>query len=338
MTAIAERKPPVAPKYQWMHPSCRDLVIDCLITNPGRRRRFLRECGPSGIMLAMSVAGGNEGRRTLPLLVDAADWTVLGENLGKTLKSADEKLSRRIFDGLQEMIEHLNSDTERRPDAESLIRNSLLVCQHHWNIAGSPIEVGLLLTYCQLSESTYPFVPLPNMIPTLAAAWEHAKTEFEQLGTAHPDEYEVADTKYWLLCAITAAEYDPRALRRQGFPREHLVLFEKFVRLTEEMPSARFLDPDSYREDEEFDAHEAASYCEEESSRRDEIASVLRLTGKLFPSLLDDCTSLAKRLKDEATELERNRKAYRTWNEPDDGSGIRPAMEGDAIDSIMNDL
>jgi len=61
------------PRFEWMHPSWRDLVIEHLVTNTAARRSFLRRCGVNGIMLALSGSGGKEGKRNLPLLVEPQD-------------------------------------------------------------------------------------------------------------------------------------------------------------------------------------------------------------------------------------------------------------------------
>ena len=65
----------------WVHPSWRDLVIDELREDPDARRRFLSVSAIDGVTLAVSAAGGSTGERTLPLLLDDADWDALGDRL-----------------------------------------------------------------------------------------------------------------------------------------------------------------------------------------------------------------------------------------------------------------
>jgi len=61
----------------WIHPSIRDLVINFLIESKTERHNFLRSCSISGVSLAISVGGGGEGTRLVPLLLEAVDMEIL---------------------------------------------------------------------------------------------------------------------------------------------------------------------------------------------------------------------------------------------------------------------
>lgn len=58
----------------WVHPSCRDLAIEELSSNRPDRERFLSHCTDPGLLLALSLAGGDKGERALPLLQEPQDW------------------------------------------------------------------------------------------------------------------------------------------------------------------------------------------------------------------------------------------------------------------------
>ena len=77
--------------YDWMHPSWRDLVIEHLQASKADRERFLSRCGPQGVLLALSSAGGGKGTRETPLLIDAGDWMGLQTTILALLKSSENR-------------------------------------------------------------------------------------------------------------------------------------------------------------------------------------------------------------------------------------------------------
>src|SRR5207253_1027146 len=79
------------------HPSWRDLVIDRLAADEGARRRFLERCGVDGLLLALSTEGGEEGLRTLPLLVGDADWDELAGRLHALAPELDDHDALRVL-------------------------------------------------------------------------------------------------------------------------------------------------------------------------------------------------------------------------------------------------
>src|SRR5581483_6328154 len=79
--------PPAA--VAWAHPSWRDLVIGGLAEDGEARRAFLGRCGLDGVLLALSVGGGAHGERTLPLLVEDADWDALLGHVGAVVDDLD---------------------------------------------------------------------------------------------------------------------------------------------------------------------------------------------------------------------------------------------------------
>src|SRR5437773_2726429 len=74
----------------WMHPSWRDLVIEELATDEPAREHFLKNCGPPGFLLALSVAGGATGGRVMPLLRSPKDWTALTEAAPRVLRLSQD--------------------------------------------------------------------------------------------------------------------------------------------------------------------------------------------------------------------------------------------------------
>ena len=71
----------VGMRVAWVHPTWRDLVIERLASDAALRRHFLGHCGPHGVVLALSTAGGAEGERPLPLIAGDEDWDALGDRI-----------------------------------------------------------------------------------------------------------------------------------------------------------------------------------------------------------------------------------------------------------------
>ena len=87
----------------WVHPSWRpDLVIDELATDTDARRAFLRDCSVEGILLALSTGGGVTGDRSLPLLIDDADWDLVGDRAADLLLGLDDPAIVRLLTVLSE--------------------------------------------------------------------------------------------------------------------------------------------------------------------------------------------------------------------------------------------
>jgi hypothetical protein len=77
----------------WVHPSCRDLVIEQFRSNETLRHNYLSRCKLEGIQLATSIGGGPLGKRHLPLLVDENDWAVLKARALDLVAAGEDVLS-----------------------------------------------------------------------------------------------------------------------------------------------------------------------------------------------------------------------------------------------------
>jgi hypothetical protein len=86
----------------WVHPSCRDLVIEQLRGEPAARQRFLSACGTDDLTLALSHAGGAAGERTLPLplLIIDTNWDALADRTHDLLRELDDKDIARVLHAL----------------------------------------------------------------------------------------------------------------------------------------------------------------------------------------------------------------------------------------------
>jgi len=83
----------VAVGVTWIHPSCQDLTIEELARSAKDRHRFLTHCARDGLEKALSVAGGSEGKRILPLLITDDDWQLLGKRCISLLGSTNDSVT-----------------------------------------------------------------------------------------------------------------------------------------------------------------------------------------------------------------------------------------------------
>ena len=103
MDALTDHFLRVVPPHSvtWVHPSWRDVAIEALADDEEQRLRFLHACEVDGLQLALSVAGGAAGGRSLPLLRTDADWDALADRLHDVLRYGRDEDVVRLLDVLE---------------------------------------------------------------------------------------------------------------------------------------------------------------------------------------------------------------------------------------------
>lgn len=202
---------------RWMHPSFRDLVINNLATSPKLRRDFLRNCQVPGVRLALSTAGGLQGERVRPLLVDDEDWTVLKATILR-IAAVDRNAQTQILNIASEASESASDRMQFvLPDLLTLLRET-------WDRDRIPITLNLLSIYFALSIRTRPMAPAPDLTETWNDAWTDAQREFDRIRTdsdAGPDL-----VRYFIDLTRLIQLNEPRFLRLVGFPENYEVPFK----------------------------------------------------------------------------------------------------------------
>jgi hypothetical protein len=196
-------------RVTWVHPSWRDLVIDRIAADPASRRGFLDRCTIDGLLLALSTHGGAEGVRTLPLLVDDADWDVLGSRLFALVPELDDRDALRLLLALEEALpETRNRD---RIELVAVGRDVLGRFRETWDHAHTVIPVAVLAVWLVLAES---LSPQPGT-PDLTATWiELAPTR----GSTIADRSDLQRLDEWLVLVAALQQNAPEQLRQFGFP------------------------------------------------------------------------------------------------------------------------
>ncbi|MCJ7778579.1 MAG: hypothetical protein MUP16_09730 [Sedimentisphaerales bacterium] len=106
-----ERGPFVS--ISWIHPSCGDMVATELSDNPRDRIHFLTHCDISGLKYAVSVGGGSEGSKALPLLKSPKDWAIFKSRCNKGWTAS-------LLNNISDSIQHLTKNTKYHEERELL--------------------------------------------------------------------------------------------------------------------------------------------------------------------------------------------------------------------------
>jgi len=225
---IGFRIPKPDTDYDWMHPSWRDLVIEHLQASKIDRDRFLSRCGPQGVLLALSTAGGGKGTRETPLLVDAEDWTRLQVTVLTLLKSAKNSnevrmVLRAIHDA---MFRKCGTKQPRLVSVSDslygLAMNSLGTLRTKWDTGNHVISAASLSEYYRVSVLLSPLPPLPDMRPTWEDRWASVEEESGKENVLL-DEWTQAISE-WLDLAEIVASSEPRLLQQMAFPGSYCLV------------------------------------------------------------------------------------------------------------------
>jgi hypothetical protein len=196
----------------WVHPSWRDLVILDLAADGEQRRMFLSRCSVDGILLALSVGGGREGERVLPLLDDDADWDALA---GRVHSLGEELEPNGLGRLLHVLGAALAADLGGRTSAEleAITAELLGVLARRWDAGAQAIPVDLLeaLVAARRQLRGDP-PPLPEIVPT----WEALRPSWARIDVTSPHQLTRVDD--WLRLAALVRDVAPGFLEWAGFP------------------------------------------------------------------------------------------------------------------------
>jgi hypothetical protein len=235
-------------RIDWIHPSCRDLVIEELAVEPTLQAKFVENMSLQGIKLSISDSGGLTGERRLPLMQDPRNWEILH---GRCLSIAREDSYGEVSD----LLTTLHSSALESPDIERralFIRTLDAVCKEvcrRWDTSRAAIKADHLLAYCKASVLTKPFSPVPQLDVT----WEVLVEEVRSQLTRGEDGY-LLDPDYfieWMRFSEVVRANEPRFLRATGFPNKYYADIKRLLLLLDsEVHDDLVLDSGSEYEDE----------------------------------------------------------------------------------------
>jgi hypothetical protein len=210
-------------RVAWVHPTWRDLVIEQLADDAALRRHFLRHCGPHGILLALSTAGGAGGERRLPLIGSDEDWDAVGDRLYALIPQLSSVELAGVLTGIGHALDALEPGPPA-PEARALAELALTRTSQRCDDAGTAVPLATLEAWFSLARRLRPAV----RPPALAVTWA------ELTPAVSPDPADLAAvrrfTEWLTLCELLRDV--PRELRGPvGYGPEHNRLLIEFVDL-----------------------------------------------------------------------------------------------------------
>lgn len=208
-------------RVAWVHPTWRDLVIERLAGDADLRRHFLARCGPHGVMLALATAGGAEGERALPLVVDDEDWDTLGDRIYGLVPELDHAELAAVLRAVRAALGAVTPDSIAADEARVLARMTLQRTATLWESAGAPVLLDCVDAWLSLSDRLD-----PRVWPTfLAATWA------ELLPTSLPDPRDLPEMQRfmdWVTLCELLGEFSSGLLDQLGFGAEQRALIQRF--------------------------------------------------------------------------------------------------------------
>jgi hypothetical protein len=209
----------------WVHPSWRDLVIDQLTSDAAGRRAFLARAGIEGLLLALSTGGGRTGEREFPLLVDDADWDLLGDRLTALVRDTDDHDTQRVLLAVDAALDATRL-SPARAELRAVAEAVLGTVRRRWDRAHAPLPVAPLVAWLELAA----WLGGTDPVPHLERAWFAVLPPAE--GALSDDELRMADDWLWLVQVL----YDrrPEELEPLGFPHAHEARLQALARAVEQ--------------------------------------------------------------------------------------------------------
>jgi len=171
----------------WVHPSWRDLVIDHLAADRAARAAFLAHAELDGILLALSVAGGQAGERTLPLLVEDDDWDLVTVRAGHVARHGDDHDTLRLLRAVEAARRAQGGPS--RAEIDALAAGVLRALRRRWDAAPEPPSVVGLAAWFDLAAVTDEAVEPPKVARTWFAVLPPAEGPLDDDGLRAADEW-----------------------------------------------------------------------------------------------------------------------------------------------------
>lgn len=181
----------------WVHPSMRDCCIEFLRTHDADRALFLSTASTEAIVLALSSAGGSEGRLEAPLVVSEHDWATLSSRVAELAESASIQSHVNLLSALLAsfLLAPSNGVNEFRVRRQALASNLLARISATWDRLGVGLTVRVVETYYDLAARCDYSGPFPD----LTESWTRRRNGVMWGNADYVDEFEMALTWYAFL-------------------------------------------------------------------------------------------------------------------------------------------
>ena len=254
-------------RIDWIHPSCRDLVIEELTSEPTLQAKFVEKMSLQGIKLSVSDSGGVTGERRLPLLKDPRNWEILR---GRCLSIAREDSVSDAVDLLTTLYSSAleSSDLDRKDQFIEIIGEVCGEVCKRWNESSRLISADHLSAYCEASTLSTPFSPIPQLNATWESLTKRFRNELDRGEDGHlldPD-----CLVEWMKFSDVVCANEPRFLKAMGFPNKFYADIKRFLLVV----------------DSEVDADlllDSSAECESEAERIELLEEVVGILDGFLP-------------------------------------------------------
>jgi hypothetical protein len=304
----------------WVHPSCRDLVIDELCADQYLRHRFLETASREGLKIAFSLMGGPEGQRNIPMMLDEESWSLAEGRVRQLVKDWDPCDAADILTSLRVTLE-VEQDPDKRLRIGRVLSSACECIREAWDSDHAELTAKDLDAFASASVLLDPLPELPSVRPSWLAATralDSHLTSAEEHASLDPDALQE-----WVDLAQAIQRTEPRALQQDGFPSRQKDQIERCLKIAE----------DELTDGPSFDK---PSEMREEASRLEQIANALKDLASLAPDYRSNANELADRLLRRAGRLEQQaNEEDESEDENDDG---REQSIGLDVRLIFSDL
>jgi len=274
-------------RYEWVHPSWRELVVDHLVQNPGDRRTFLRRCSVGGLVLALSTKPNGGGSAPPLLLIDEGDWMAAQANATRLAESSSDTVVTPLLDALLDALNREEVDRDPRPATSTarlpdLAGAILDACSRNWSSQEGAVAAHALSVYYCISVFVEPLPPSPDLRRTWHLRWEAARNELSQADQDATD-LDADAAGRWVELIRLLSTNDARFLVQVGYPDSYLGHIAKFLHHVR-----KHAEPDRW-----FEKEEQIDECEEEIYRLEQLKYLVAGIGELVPGLQSQAKRVA---------------------------------------------
>jgi hypothetical protein len=197
-------------------------VIDELAADPDARRSFLQHCSLDGLLLALSHAGGLAGTRSLPLLVDDADWDAAAGRIHELVPDIDDAGLLRLLASLEAAIDR--ADARAAAELHALATTALGRLPGCWRSSSALPDPEVLGKWLDLAAR----LPEPAVSLDVERIWELVVPPAVTPYTAREAEEYVR----WLRLAAALTQRSPDLVAQLGFPEAYTAQLDALVAIS----------------------------------------------------------------------------------------------------------
>lgn len=209
----------------WVHPSLKDVVVNCLKDDLGKRVKFFERCGLRGLQLALSV--NEESKNLGTLIIDESDYQILQEKVFKACIEMTENEIEDLLKIVDNMFAYYKEDyIKQKPFLEILpafITKVMNLIRNQWDTRNTIINNYPLMIFYKLVNKLQNERQLPNLVSTWNQIHKELIAYNSSLAKSDFMEFELLDdysiVKQFLEFIYLVSENDPSFLQSIDFPR-----------------------------------------------------------------------------------------------------------------------